>query len=171
MDESLIGLPGADAASESRPEPVVSSDMRAARPESVCGSRSLRRPSISSSPGSVASLYHQRINEKHHGVVWATRKRTCFAESAAPGSHRGTHHTPPPRLERGGYRPRRLHGQRPDHSPLPRGTRCATVACMHRHRLRAKARASTACAHSATTAGRKRIANRREPPRKGGNNT
>jgi len=87
MDESLIGLPGADAASESRPEPVVSSDMRAARPESVCGSRSLRRPSISSSPGSVASLYHQRINEKHHGVVWATRKRTCFAESAAPGSH------------------------------------------------------------------------------------
>ena len=54
--ESLIGLPGAEAASESKPEPVVSSDMRAARPESVCGSRSLRSPSLSSSPGSVASL-------------------------------------------------------------------------------------------------------------------
>ncbi len=127
MDESLIGLPGADAASESRPEPVVSSDMRAARPESVCGSRSLRRPSISSSPGSVASLYHQRINEKHHGVVWATRKRTCFAESAAPGSHRGTHHTPPPRLERGGF----IRHCRAEHAAQPL-LACIVIACERR---------------------------------------
>jgi hypothetical protein len=49
MGESFMGLPGVDAASESRPEPLVSSDMRVARPVSVCGSRSLRRPSISSS--------------------------------------------------------------------------------------------------------------------------
>ena len=165
MGESLIGLPGADAASERTPEPVVSSDMRAARPASVCGSRSLRRPSTSSSPGSVASLIpnHKSTREITGvcGRVWPPKKkRTCFVESGGPGSHRGTRRTPPPRPERGGYRPHRPHEQRLGRSPPPRGTRCAVVACMHHRRPRARARANTACAHSATTAGRMRTASR-----------
>jgi hypothetical protein len=54
--ESLRGLPGIEVASESTPGPCVRRDIRAARPVRVCGSRSLRRPSMSSSPGSVAKL-------------------------------------------------------------------------------------------------------------------
>jgi hypothetical protein len=77
MGESFIGLPGIDAASESRPEPLVSSDMRDARPVSVCGSRSLRRPSMSSSPGSVASLYHDESMESTTG--WNGNKRNVHA--------------------------------------------------------------------------------------------
>jgi hypothetical protein len=61
--ESLIGLPGAEVPSESKPEPGVSSDMRAVRQVSICGSRRLRRPSTSSSPGSVANL-HWKIRGK-----------------------------------------------------------------------------------------------------------
>ena len=33
------------------------------------------------------------------------RKHTCFAKSAAPGSHHGTRRTLPPRPEHGAYRP------------------------------------------------------------------
>jgi len=74
MGDSLIGLPCAEAASESRPEPVVSSDMRAARPVSVCGSRSLRSPSTSSSPGSVASLFLSiNASTKNNGYGAAIR--------------------------------------------------------------------------------------------------
>lgn len=59
MGESFIGLTGTDGARESKPEPGVSSDMRAARPENICGSSSLNRPSTAfSSPGSVASLFY-----------------------------------------------------------------------------------------------------------------
>ena len=56
MGESFKGLPGADGARESRPEPVVSSDMHAKRPASICESDGFSKPSTSSSPGSVASL-------------------------------------------------------------------------------------------------------------------
>ena len=56
IGESPKGLPGVDAARESKPEPVVSSDMHAIRPASICGSDSFNKPSTPSSPGSVASL-------------------------------------------------------------------------------------------------------------------
>lgn len=80
MGDSLIGLPCAEAASESRPEPVVSSDMRAARPVSVCGSRSLRSPSMSSSPGSVASLYHitNASTKNCHGAIRLQEKKQTY---------------------------------------------------------------------------------------------
>ena len=79
MGDSLIGLPCAEAASESRPEPVVSSDMRAARPESVCGSRSLRSPSTSSSPGSVASLHPPTHQQTATGRYGRKRKQNVHA--------------------------------------------------------------------------------------------
>jgi hypothetical protein len=60
-------------------------------------------------------------------------ERTWFARSAAPGSHRGTRRTLPPRPERGVYRLRRQRGQRLGHLLPPRGTRRLVDACMRRH--------------------------------------
>ena len=161
--EPFIGLTGADGMRESRPEPGVSSDMHAAWPASICGLSSFNRPSASSSsPGSVANLFiivTQQVN-KQKGP-----ERTCFARSGAPGSHRGTRRTLPPRQERGAYRLLRQHGQRRGHLLPPHGIRRVVAACMRRRHLQVRARASTACAHNATTAEQMPIANRRAPPR------
>jgi hypothetical protein len=168
MGEPFIGLTGADGARESRPEPGVSSDMHAARPASICGSNNFNRPSASSSPGSVAKLFiivAQQVNKQKEPAIRRKSDRTCFARSAAPGSHRGTCRTLPPRPERGAYRLRRQHGQRLGHLLPPHGTRRVVAACMRRRHLQVRARASTACAHNATTAERTLIANRRAPPR------
>jgi len=165
MGESFIGLTGADGARESRPEPGVSSDMHRARPASVCGSSSLNRPSASSSPGSVAKLFIivTQVNKQKEPAIRRKSERTCFARSAAPGSHRGTRRTLPPRPERGAYRLRRRHEQRLGHLLQPHGTRHVVAACLHRRHLQVRARASTACAHNATSAERTPTANRRAP--------
>jgi hypothetical protein len=78
-----------------------------------------------------------------------------------PGSDRGTRRIFPPRPEQGAYRLRRQHGQRLGHLLPSHGTPCVVTACMRRRHLQARARASTACAHNATTAERTLTANRR----------
>ena len=167
MGEPFKGLTGTDGARESKPEPGVSSDMHAARPASICGSRNLNGPSASSSPGSIANLFiivtHKSTNRKSQRYG-EKAERTCFARSAAPGSHHGMRRTLLPRPERGAYRLRRQHGQRLGHLLPPHGTRRVVAACMRRRHLQVRARASTACAHNATTAEQTPIANRRAPP-------
>ena len=86
------------------------SDMRTARPAGICGPSNLNRPSAaSSSPGSVANLLYHHCHPQVNIIRRKNRKRTaCFARSVAPGSHRGTRRSLPPR---DAYRPRRQHGK------------------------------------------------------------
>ena len=136
--ESLRGLPGIEVASESTPGPCVRRDIRAARPVRVCGSRSLRRPSISSSPGSVAKLPKKSPNRSSQPIANNNkkdeRKRTCSAASVKLESRRGTCRTPQLRRAHGEYRPCRPHAQRSRRPQPPRETRFAAAVCARRRR-------------------------------------
>ena len=130
MAESPKGLPAVDATREL----VMNNDMHATRPASICGSDSFNKPSMPSSLESVVNLLSSLpINTSTNDNTRAkTRKRTCFAKSAAPGSYRRTRRTLPPHPERGAYRP---HGKTLSHLLPQRGTRHAAAACMRRNRL------------------------------------
>jgi hypothetical protein len=79
----------------------------------------------------------QQIEE---GTSRKRRKHTYIAKSAAPGSHRGTRHTLPPRPEHGAYRPHRQHGKTLGHLPPQRGTRRVAAACRRRQQPIRRAR-------------------------------
>jgi hypothetical protein len=138
MGESFIGLTGADGARESRPELGVSSDMRAARPASICGLSNLNRPSAPP----------QKFGTYMLCKVGSTRKPLWNASYSATLSR--------------AWRVSSASTAQPNTGSFATaaGTRHVVAACTHPCHLR---RTSTACAHNATTAERTPTADRRAP--------
>ena len=89
MAESPKWLPAVDAARESKPEPVMNSDMHATRPASICGSDSFNKPSMPSPLGSVANLLSSLPKNKQTNDN--TLAKIHLIQSVAHIVHMGKH--------------------------------------------------------------------------------